>query len=106
MSWFVEREFRNSNLKLAQFWQEKWKKNHQNYFHILQYMVKDNDCRLAQEVAAFGCSILVREREDISHINFCQQRLLKYFFYIFKITETDLKKLWRHKTEYKYITSI
>lgn len=47
-------------------------KNHQNSFHNIKHIVKDIYCRLSWEVAEFGCSILIREREDISHnINFC-----------------------------------
>ena len=46
--------------------------------------MKDNYDRLAQEAAEFGCSILIREREDNSDkVNLYQQRLLKIFFSIF-----------------------
>lgn len=59
--------------------------------------MKDNYDRLAQEAAEFGCSILIREREDNSHkIKLVSTKAFEilFFFYIYKITDADIQKLW------------
>ena len=44
--------------------------------------MKDNYDRLAQEAAEFGCSILIREREDNSHkIKLVSTKAFEIFFF-------------------------
>ena len=44
--------------------------------------MKDNYDRLAQEAAGFGCSILIREREDNSHkIKLVSTKAFEIFFF-------------------------